>query len=517
MQGISYTDGPQKCTWHIGIDSKESPHVHIPSQTRPKIMDTILDNIGNTPLVRLNRIPQSENIDCEILVKCEFFNAGGSVKDRIGKRMVEDAEKEGRIKPGDTLIEPTSGNTGIGLALAAAVKGYRMIVTMPEKMSQEKVDVLKALGAEIIRTPTEAAFDSPESHIGVAMRLQKDLDNAHILDQYKNPSNPLAHYDGTAEELLYQTDGKLDAVVVSAGTGGTITGIARKLKEKLPNIKIIGVDPIGSILAQPDTLNGEITSYQVEGIGYDFIPTVLDRSVVDFWIKSRDKESFQMSRRLIAEEGLLCGGSCGAAVSAALEAVKQLQFGKGKRVAVILADSVRNYMTKFLNDDWMSDHGFASENSIGNRPSLSTWWANVPVSALKLETPITIQSSTSCKQAVRIMEQHGVDQLPVIGKEGDVLGVVSELNILSKILHGRVESDVPVEKAVYRKFKQVSLRTTLAELSKIFENHHFALIVSTQKCFGDDDSVSEKTLVYGVVTRIDLLNYIMADHLPHDS
>lgn len=223
----------------------------------------MLDHIGNTPMVRVNRIGKSEGVECEILAKCEFFNAGGSLKDRIGKRMVLDAEASGRIKKGDTLIEATSGNTGIGMALAAALLGYRMIITLPEKMSNEKVDVLKALGAEIIRTPTEAAFDSPESHIGVAKTLNSKIPNSHILDQYSNPSNPLAHYDGTAEEIYTQCGGKLDAVVIAAGTGGTVTGVARKLKEKIPGIKVVGVDPIGSILALPNSLNTSSASYKV--------------------------------------------------------------------------------------------------------------------------------------------------------------------------------------------------------------------------------------------------------------
>jgi cystathionine beta-synthase len=306
--------------------------------------------------VKINKISQSYDIKCQFLAKCEFFNAGGSVKDRIGRRMIEDAEKTGRIKPGDTLIEPTSGNTGIGLALAAAIKGYRMIITLPQKMSQEKVDVLKALGAEIIRTPTEAAWDSPESHIGVAKRLNKEIPNSHILDQYSNPSNPLVHYDGTAEEILDQCNSELDMIVITAGTGGTITGIARKLKEKLPNITVVGVDPVGSILAEPPELNGPISSYKVEGIGYDFIPTVLDRTVVDKWYKTSDKESFIMARRLIREEGLLCGGSSGSAMVAAVQAAKELN--KNQRCLVILPDSVRNYMSKFLNDNWMKDNKF---------------------------------------------------------------------------------------------------------------------------------------------------------------
>ena len=280
------------------------------------------------------------------------------MKDRIGKRMFEDAEKSGRIKPGDTIIEPTSGNTGIGLALSAAVKGYRMIVTLPEKMSAEKVNVLTALGAEIVRTPTEAAFDSPDSHIGVANRLQKEIENATILDQYGNPSNPLAHYDGTAEEILDQCDGKIDAIVLGAGTGGTLTGTARKIKERVPDCVVVGVDPIGSILAEPDSLNdyNRLVGYQVEGTGYDFIPTVLDREIVDYWIKTSDKDSFTTSKRLIKEEGLLVGGSCGANVWAAVEVAKKM--GKGKRIVTLLPDSTRNYMTKFLMDKWMVLNGF---------------------------------------------------------------------------------------------------------------------------------------------------------------
>jgi len=421
--------------------------------------------------------------------------------------MVEDAEKSQRIKKGDVLIEPTSGNTGIGLALAAAVKGYRMIVTMPEKMSQEKVDILKALGAEIIRTPTEAAWDSPESHIGVANRLKNEIPNAHILDQYANPSNPLAHYDGTAEEILQQTGGKLDYIVMSAGTGGTITGVARKLKEKVPGVVVIGVDPKGSILAQPEELNGPISSYAVEGIGYDFIPTVLDRKIVDKWIKTEDRESLVMARRMIREEGLLCGGSSGATLVGALKAIDELKIGEGKRVVVLLADSIRNYMTKHLNDDWMFDRGFLD---LPSSKQVDAWWGDQSVAVLRLETPLTVLPSISCKTAVKILESHGVDQLPVVDEDNAVQGVITEGNLMSLITSGRVSPDEPITKAIYKKIRQISMTTTLKELSRIFESHHFALVVTSQKCYSSTDEATEKTLVIGVVTRIDLLNYIMS-------
>ena len=314
------------------------------------IHENILSTIGNTPVVKINKI--AKNLDCNVFAKCEFFNPGGSVKDRIGWNMVKEAELSGRIKPGDTLIEPTSGNTGQGIALAAAVKGYKCIITMPEKMSQEKQIALEALGAEIIRTPSEAKSSDPESHISVAKKLNKEIENSHILDQYSNPSNPEAHYYGTAEEIIKDFNNNLDMVVISVGTGGTITGIAKRLKEEMPAIKVIGADPEGSILGGGD----KVSSYLVEGIGYDFIPEVLDNSLIDEYIKTKDEESFIMARRLIKEEGLLCGGSCGATMVAALKAASKLK--NDQNCLVILADGIRNYMTKFPNDNWMEENGF---------------------------------------------------------------------------------------------------------------------------------------------------------------
>lgn len=312
------------------------------------IYDNILKTIGSTPIVKLNSI--GSHLECTLFAKLELFNPGGSVKDRIALEMVECAERNGRIKPGDTLIEATSGNTGIGLALAATVKGYKMIIVMPKKMSMEKELILKTLGAEIIRTRSEAAYDDPDSNFSIAKKLNEEIPNSHILNQWENECNPEAHYKHTAQEILDDFGTDLHMVVMGVGTGGTITGVGKRLKKEIPGIKIVGADPYGSILGGGD----EVHPYHVEGIGYDFFPEILDNSIVDEYVKVNDKDTFKIARSLIKDEGLLIGGSCGTATFAALEAAKSLK--KGQNCLVILPDGIRNYMRKFVSDEWMEEN-----------------------------------------------------------------------------------------------------------------------------------------------------------------
>jgi cystathionine beta-synthase len=355
-------------------------------------------------------------------------------------------------------------NSGIGLALVAAVKGYRTIITLPEKMSAEKVAVLKALNATIIRTPTQAAFDSPESHIGVAKRLEKEIPNAHILDQYGNPDNPLAHELGTAEEIWNQTNGKVSCVVAGAGTGGTITGLARGLHKHNEAVKIIAADPQGSILALPSQLNDEFANqpYKVEGIGYDFIPDVLDQHSVDKWYKTDDRDSFHYARRLIAEEGLLVGGSSGSALAATIHAVKDLNLGKDDVVVVILPDSIRSYLSKFVDDDWLAANNLLPPTppaepvspQLSRTPSIKRedpTFQGARVRHLRLKPVQTVTSDSPCSAAIETMREKGFDQLPVLAPSPSrrLVGLVTLGNLLSRISHGRATGKSPVSEVMF--------------------------------------------------------------------
>jgi cystathionine beta-synthase len=446
------------------------------------IYDSILEAIGNTPLVRLHRV--GSGLDCNLFGKCEFLNPGGSIKDRIGYRMVMDAEASGRIKPGDTLIEPTSGNTGIGMALAGAVRGYRIIITMPEKMSREKQVILEALGAEIVRTPTEAAWDAPESHISVAKRMQKELPNAHILDQYGNPSNPEAHYYGTAQEILDAMEGKsIDMVVIGAGTGGTITGVARKIKEVHPDCLMVGADPIGSILA-----GGEhIAPYKVEGIGYDFIPDVLDRDLVDIWVKTSDRQSFQLARRLIQDEGLLCGGSSGSALAAALSEARKL--GPDQNCVVLLPDGVRNYMTKFVDNTWMRENHFVGGNII--QGAVSDLLANKPVIEL-----ICLEQDRPVHEAIALMREKGISQIPVTGS-GALVGLVTEADLLDFLTSGGGDADVPLTNAMRRSVPTVEPQTALGALDEMIDIAGSVVVID------------EGRRPVQILTKIDLVEWLV--------
>lgn len=528
----------------------------------PAIMNSILENIGNTPLVRLNRIPQSAGLSCAVYVKCEFFNAGGSVKDRIALRMVEAAEKEGRITPGHSvLIEPTSGNTGIGLALVGAVKGYRTIITLPEKMSSEKVSVLKALGAEIIRTPTSAAWDSPESHIGVARRLEKEIPGGIILDQYSNPNNPLAHELGTAAEIVEQTgkvEGKLVAVVAGAGTGGTITGLSRGIRKAHGNsVKIIAADPQGSILAVPASLNDDHkdTPYKVEGIGYDFIPDVLKQDEVDRWYKTDDRDSFYWARRLITEEGLLVGGSSGSAMSAAVKYIKEARLGPDTSVVVILPDSIRSYLSKFVDDDWLAANDLLSptfpltapatpeleaKDASGQEKQLVDTHALTPtiskkpgdeygpatIRDLRLKPVQTITSASTVDDAIELMRDKGYDQIPVTSSTGrKLVGMVTLGNCLSYLSSNRITVASPVRDVMFnfsrldeikpldknplaaegeeskREFAEITVDTTLRALERFFVWNAAAIVT--------ERTPEHELKALAVVTKVDLLVWLV--------
>ncbi len=441
---------------------------------------SILEAIGRTPLVKLNRM--GSRLDCNLYAKCEFLNPGGSVKDRIGYRMVVDAEKAGRIKPGDTLIEPTSGNTGIGIALAGAVKGYRVIITMPEKMSREKQVVLEALGAEIIRTPTEAPSLAPESHIGVARKLQRELPNAHILNQYANPSNPLAHYETTAQEIIDDLKGQVDMVVITAGTGGTITGVAKRLREHNPNVIIVGADPVGSILGGGST----VASYKVEGIGYDFIPDVLDLKQVTKWVKTNDQESFTLARRIIREEGLLCGGSCGSAMAAALQEAPKLK--RGQNCVVIMADGVRNYLSKFLDDKWMRDNKFSEG------PKLMGSVGDVARSHQKRKL-VSLESTAFAKDAIALMRDNGISQIPVT-QDGRLAGMLTEDGLLQFLATNELQPNIHIYSIMNRSVASVEDSTPLSVLQEMLGRTGSAVLVNDK---GEPEHI---------LTKIDLVEFV---------
>jgi cystathionine beta-synthase len=388
--------------------------------------NNVLEAIGHTPLVRLNNI--TKGINSEVYVKAEFLNPGGSVKDRIGLKMIEAAERDGTLKPGGTIIEATAGNTGIGLALVAAVKGYRCIFVMPDKMSQDKINLLKAYGAEVVITPTSVAADSPESYNGVADRLAKEIPNAYRPNQFENPNNPLAHYLTTGPEIWEDSEGRVEVFVAGMGTGGTISGTSKYLKEKNPDLIIVGADPQGSILSGDSP-----KSFKVEGIGEDFIPKTFNRQIVDDMVRVTDKESFNTARRLSREEGLLAGGSAGTALAAALKYAQRLQ--QPKYIVVLLPDTGRNYINRIYSDQWMQENGF---------------WEGAKVQAVNvgeilrqkkntLPSLLAVSPHDTLIRAVSLMQEFNISQFPVID-HNNIVGSLNEASLM-QLLHEGIEFD----------------------------------------------------------------------------
>ncbi len=437
-------------------------------------------------MVRLNKIPTSEGIKCEIVAKCDYLLPGGSCKDRVAKKMIENAEKKGLLKPGSTIIEPTSGNTGIGLAMLAAVKGYRVIITLPEKMSQEKEDVLISLGATVLRTPSDLPHDDPRSNFGVAKRLQEEIPDSIILDQYSNKSNLQVHYEETAEEIWEQCQGKVDYVIVGAGTGGTISGVGKKLKEKNPNIKVIAVDPHGSILAEPQELNHKgIHNYKIEGIGYDFIPQNCERNVVDKWIKVNDKESFRMARRLIKEEGLLIGGSCGSTLVAACQIAKDLP--EDKRVVVILVDGIRNYISKFLNDDWMLENDYISieeyEELQKTSDNVKPYGCEFTISELNLPHVTPVKTSITVDEVLEEFRKQEVECLPVVNEKNKLVGLITSKIVANALSHFKVTFDKCIEKILIEEFRKLHSCDFMRHLQKAFTRQKYVVIMNEDNSF----------------------------------
>jgi cystathionine beta-synthase len=451
-----------------------------------KYLDNILETIGNTPLIKLNRM--TKGIKATILAKVEFFNPGGSVKDRIAITMINAAEKEGLLKPGGTIVEATSGNTGAGLALIASVRGYKAIFTMPDKMSMEKVRHLKGHGADVIVTPTAVSPESPESYYSVAKKIVSETPNSILANQYFNVMNPEAHYLTTGPEIWNQTDGKIDYFVAGIGTGGTITGVGKFLKEQNPDIKIIAVDPVGSILKEYFYTKRMIEAkpYKVEGVGEDIIPGTLNFQYVDEVIPVTDKESFNAARRLTREEGIFVGGSCGMAVHAALKRAKNLP--ENKMVVVLLPDSGYKYLSTFYSDDWMQENRFLDFEKISIRTVLEAKSNAIPsLISASLDEPI--------RSALDKMKKFNIAQLPIF-ENGKPVGSIDESTVLGRILEDNSLIDGQVKEVIQESFPMVESQSSIEAIKHTLSKRYSAVLV--------EDSGE----ILGIITKMDLLEFI---------
>jgi cystathionine beta-synthase len=459
-----------------------------PSRTHPDIRDSILETVGWTPLVRLSRI--GAGLVPQLVAKVESFNPGGSIKDRVALRLIEAAERDGRLRPGGTIIEPTSGNTGTGLAIAARLKGYRVIAVMPDKMSREKIDLLRAYGAEVVVAPTDVAPDSPQSYYRVADRLTSEIPGAFQPNQYANPANPETHYAVTGPELWEQTAGRITHLVAGVGTGGTITGLGRYLKERDPAIQVIGADPVGSIYS-----NDEVHPYLVEGVGEDFWPATFDPSVVDRYVTVSDRDAFLTTRRLAETEGMLAGGSGGLAVHAALEVARELQ-DPAAMVVVVLPDGGRAYLSKIFNDSWMSQYGFlerSGDRTVGDVLRQKARAGEIP-------PLVAVQTHQKVRDAVALLHEHRVSQLPVVSAHDPqtVVGSVAERGLLKRAVDDPAIMGTDLVEVMEAPFPAVATGDPVREAVELLSGEGQALLVM------------DGGRPAGIVTRADLLESLVA-------
>ena len=456
-----------------------------------QVHDSLVDLVGNTPLLRLTRV--AAGLRPTVLAKVEYFNPGGSVKDRIALAMVEAAEVSGELRPGGTIVEPTSGNTGVGLAIVAANRGYRCVFVMPDKMSAEKIAVLRAYGAEVVVCPTAVTPDSPESYYSVSTRLAAEIPGGWKPNQYGNPVNPESHYRSTGPEVWRQTDGRVTHFVAGIGTGGTISGTGRYLKERNPDVVIVGADPEGSVYS-----GGSGRPYLVEGVGEDFWPDTYDKSVVDRVVAISDRDSFLTTRRLAREEGLLVGGSCGLAVAAGLRVAAELPADA--LMVVLLPDSGRGYLSKIYNDDWMADYGFLTP--VSDQPRVGDVLARKASEGGGLPELVHVHPEETVGSAISILREYGVSQLPVVKEEpplmaAEVVGSVVERELLDAVFTDRSAVDAPVARSMSAPLPTVGAGEPVGVLVPILEAAAAAVVL-------DDGKPA------GILTRSDLLGFLAA-------